>query len=62
MNFPFVVWLGLIAAVIILAAIIVVIAKKQIKPKQRIKVHHTLALIGAAVALLHIILGLRLYL
>lgn len=60
-NLPFFGWFGLIAAILFLAAILVVTIKGLIKPRLRLKVHRTIALLGAAFALVHIFLALRVY-
>lgn len=61
MNLPFFGWFGVAAAIFFLAAILVVTIKGLVKPRLRIKVHRTLALVGAAFALVHIFLALRVY-
>ncbi len=61
MNLPFFGWFGVVAAIFFLAAILVVTIKGLVKPRLRIKVHRTLALVGVAFALVHIFLALRIY-
>ena len=62
MSLPFFGWFGVAAALFFLVAILTVSIKGLVKPKLRIKLHRTLALTGAALALVHIVLALRVYL
>ncbi len=60
-SLPFFGWFGVVAALFFLAAILTVSMKKLFKGRLRIKLHRALALIGAAFALVHIVLALRIY-
>jgi cytochrome b subunit of formate dehydrogenase len=60
-GFPIVFWTGILTGIFIFAAGIVMILTFHTKYKFPVDVHHKLAFIGLALAIIHIILGLTIY-
>ncbi len=59
-GLPYVIWLGILAALFFAAAILTA-TTPLLQGRKKFKVHKTLALIGSVAALLHIYFGLRPY-
>ena len=55
-------WFGVAAILLFLAAILVVtVLKNLFKPKSRLKLHRTLAMLGTVAAFIHLIWALSYY-
>jgi cytochrome b subunit of formate dehydrogenase len=60
-GFPIVFWTGILAGIFIFAAGAVMVLNFHSKYKFPVDLHHKLAFIGLALAIIHIILGLTIY-
>lgn len=60
-GFPIVFWTGILAGIFIFAAGIVMVLTFHTKYKFPVDIHHKLAFIGLALAIIHILLGLTIY-
>jgi len=62
MGKPIIFWLGILTALFLFSAGIVMILTFHTKYKFPVDLHHKLALVGLAFAVIHIILALTIYL